>query len=50
MYLPCGTDWYDFWHPSRKYTGGQDIVQDVPLDHMPVFVRAGSIVPTEENV
>jgi alpha-D-xyloside xylohydrolase len=44
VYLPAGTDWYDFWtgKPSR---GGLTIQADAPYDSMPLFVRAGSIVP-----
>ena len=45
VYLPAGTDWYDFW-TDRRYTGGQTIAADAPIDIMPLFVRAGSIVPT----
>jgi len=44
IYLP-GTDlWFDFrtGNPSR---GGQQIESTVDLSHIPVFVRAGSIVP-----
>lgn len=43
-YLPAGCDWYDF-HTGTRYAGGQDVVVDAPLDSMPVFVRAGSIIP-----
>jgi len=44
VYLPAGTDWYDFWS-GNKYTGGQVIAADASLDTMPVFVRSGSIIP-----
>ncbi len=49
IYLPgCGNDrWYD-WHTGKSYAGGQEIVTEVSLDHIPVFVRAGSIIPTAE--
>lgn len=43
-YLPKGTDWYDFW-TGRRYRGGQTIVIETQLDQVPMFVRAGSIVP-----
>jgi alpha-D-xyloside xylohydrolase len=44
VYLPKGADWYDFW-TGKTYTGGQTIIADAPLDIMPLYVRAGSIVP-----
>jgi alpha-D-xyloside xylohydrolase len=44
VYLPAGTDWYDVW-TGQKYTGGQTIQADAPLDRLPLFVRAGSILP-----
>ncbi|MEO7933716.1 MAG: TIM-barrel domain-containing protein [Chthoniobacterales bacterium] len=43
-YLPSGADWYDFW-TNVRHPGGQTVKQSVPLDRMPLFVRAGSIVP-----
>jgi len=44
VYLPTGTAWIDFW-TGRSVTGGQTVVADAPIDHIPVFVRSGSIVP-----
>jgi alpha-D-xyloside xylohydrolase len=44
VYLPAGTDWYDWW-TNKRYTGGQWIDAAAPIDHIPLFVRAGSIVP-----
>ena len=46
-YLPSGCDWYDFWS-DEKYQGGQWITVDAPIDSIPVFVKAGSIIPTEK--
>lgn len=43
IYLPTG-DWYDLW-TSQRYSGGQRIIVDVPLDRIPVFVRAGARIP-----
>ena len=43
-YLPEGCDWYDFWDGTR-YAGGQSVRVDAPLERMPLFVRAGSILP-----
>ena len=44
VYLPAGTDWYDFW-TNERHAGGQTIVCDAPIDRLPVFVRAGAILP-----
>lgn len=47
VYLPAGTDWYDFW-THEKYGGGQTVTAKATLDVLPVFVKAGSVVPTAE--
>lgn len=44
VYLPAGTGWYDFY-TGKFYEGGQTVQAHAPLEHMPLFVRAGSIVP-----
>jgi alpha-D-xyloside xylohydrolase len=43
-YLPQGADWYDFW-TNERFTGGQTVKKDCPLDILPLYVRAGTIVP-----
>jgi len=43
MYLPKST-WYEFW-TGRKLEGGATITTAAPLDRLPLFVRAGSILP-----
>ena len=43
VYLPAGT-WYDFW-TGKSETGGKIIDAAAPLERLPLFVRAGSIVP-----
>ena len=43
-YLPKGAAWYDFW-TNKKYNGGQTISLATALDRVPMFVRAGSILP-----
>ena len=48
-YLPQGCDWYDFY-TGKRYAGGQEVTVDAPLNHMPLFVRAGSIVPMVEGL
>jgi alpha-D-xyloside xylohydrolase len=49
VYLPEGAAWYDFW-TSKQYTGGQIIVAEAPLDIMPLYVRAGSIIPVGPDI
>ena len=44
VYLPAGTEWYDFW-TDQCYQGGQTIEANATLDVLPLYVRAGSIVP-----
>jgi alpha-D-xyloside xylohydrolase len=44
VYLPAGTLWYDFYS-NHILQGGREISADAPLSRMPLFVRAGSIVP-----
>jgi alpha-D-xyloside xylohydrolase len=44
VYLPAGTDWYDFWTGQRAH-GGRTVSRATPLAVMPVYVRAGSILP-----
>jgi len=44
VYLPAGASWIDF-ETGRRFEGGQTITADAPLQRMPLFVRAGSIVP-----
>src|SRR5690242_9099177 len=44
VYLPAGNDWYDFWTGIR-YSCGQTVEADAPLEIIPLFVRSGTIVP-----
>ena len=44
VYLPEGNDWYDFW-TNVKYSGGQTIKVPAPIDRIPLFVKAGSVIP-----
>lgn len=43
-YLPKGAQWYDFW-TGQLYRGGQTVTINTLFDRVPMFVRAGSIVP-----
>jgi len=44
IYLPKGSEWFDFW-TGEKQTGGQKISKETPLDIIPLYVKAGSILP-----
>ena len=44
VYLPKAVLWYDYW-TQKAYPGGQTVVCDAPLQRIPLFVRAGSILP-----
>ena len=43
-YLPKGATWYDFW-TNKAYKGGQNVTITTTLNRVPMFVRAGSILP-----
>jgi alpha-D-xyloside xylohydrolase len=49
VYLPAGTDWFNYWTNERVH-GGQTIEVSAPIDTLPLFVRAGSIVPLGEPI
>lgn len=44
VYLPRESGWYDFW-TNEKHKGGQTIVKPTSIDILPVYVKAGSILP-----
>jgi len=44
VYLPKSVAWYDFW-TGKRFNGGQAIKTEAPIDKIPMFVRAGSIIP-----
>ncbi|MBS1661084.1 MAG: DUF5110 domain-containing protein [Bacteroidetes bacterium] len=43
-YLPAGASWIDFW-TGRTYPGGERVSKETPLDIIPLYVKAGSILP-----
>ena len=49
VYLPAGCDWYNFW-TNERLDGGQTIEADAAIDTLPLFVRAGSILPLGSEV
>jgi len=44
VYLPESPLWYDFWS-GASVKGGHEVDTQAPLDRIPLFVRAGSIIP-----
>jgi alpha-D-xyloside xylohydrolase len=44
VYLPSSPKWYDFW-TGVSTSGGKEIEAEAPLDRIPLYVRAGSILP-----
>ena len=44
VYLPKSTGWFDFW-TGKHFKGGQTVKTDAQLDRIPLFVKAGSIIP-----
>ena len=44
VYLPSGSDWYNYW-TNERMKGGQTITVAAPIDTIPLFARAGSIIP-----
>ena len=49
VYLPAGADWFNYWTNERIH-GGQTVIAQAPIDTIPLFVRAGSIVPLGSQV
>jgi alpha-D-xyloside xylohydrolase len=48
-YLPVGTDWFDFW-TGQKLQGGNKVSKETSLDIIPLYVKAGSIIPVGPTV
>jgi len=49
VYLPAGSDWYNYW-TNEKLAGGQTVTVTAPIDTIPLFVRAGSIIPMGSDI
>ena len=49
VYLPSGTHWYDFF-TGEQFDGGCTVKRPTPITDMPVYVRAGSIIPFGPDV
>ncbi len=49
VYLPAGADWYNYW-TNEKLGGGQWVTVAAPIDQIPLFVKAGSILPVGADI
>ncbi len=49
VYLPAGAAWYNYW-TNQRFHGGQTIQVNAPIDTLPIFVRAGSVLPLGEAI
>ncbi|GAB6011293.1 glycoside hydrolase family 31 protein [Viscerimonas tarda] len=49
VYLPQGIKWFDFW-TGKTYEGGQTVNKEVPVDIIPLYVKAGTILPWAQKV
>ncbi len=49
VYLPHGSDWYDFW-TNEKLAGGQSVSRETPIDIIPLYVKSGSVIPFGPDV
>ena len=49
VYLPEGALWYDFY-TNEKHNGGQTITRNTTLDFIPLYIKAGSILPIGPDV
>src|ERR1044072_9153425 len=48
-YLPAGVDWYDFW-TAERFSGGNKVSRQTPLEIIPLYVKAGSVIPVGPSV
>ena len=48
VYLPAGADWMDYY-TNERFSGGQWIDAPAPIHHIPLFVRAGSLLPVSDG-
>ncbi len=49
VYLPAGTEWYDFW-TGERHSGGRKVAADAPISRSPLYVKAGSILPLGQDL
>jgi alpha-glucosidase len=49
IYLPVGADWIDWWSGEKIESGKVHYLQ-TPIDRLPIFVRAGAVIPTQSVI
>lgn len=49
VYFPAGSNWFDYY-TGAEYQGGTTVTAAAPLERMPLYVKAGSIIPMAGNV
>jgi alpha-D-xyloside xylohydrolase len=49
VYLPQSANWYNFW-TGAEFKGGQTIKTEAPIDKIPLFVKAGTVLPIGRNL
>lgn len=49
VYLPEASGWYDFYN-DRYFAGNQELVEESPIEKLPIFVKGGSIITTQSLV
>jgi len=48
LYLPAG-NWFDWYDPAILHEGRSFITVDAPVEHLPIFVREGALIPCYEK-
>jgi alpha-glucosidase len=48
-YLPAGADWINWW-TGERLAGGKQYRVDAPLDRLPLFIRAGAVIATQDVI
>ena len=49
LYLPKGSEWYDFW-TNERFEGGKEISKETSIDVIPLYIKAGTILPIGPEV
>jgi alpha-D-xyloside xylohydrolase len=49
LYLPAGSRWYDFW-TNERFDGGKEISKETSIDIIPLYIKAGTILPIGPEV
>ncbi|PYS84635.1 MAG: hypothetical protein DMF67_04565 [Acidobacteria bacterium] len=49
VYFPKGDNWVDWW-TGQTYEGGKEVEVEAPLNRLPLFARAGAIIPVQPAV